>query len=658
METGATLLSIPFIPCKENRMTESKGTTTLSKTAAQLGKAIDQAVNGGAILAGCVLLFIAAITAYEVIVRYIFNAPTEWTLDLSIYLLLWFSYASVASLQKANRHVKVDLVISHFPPRTRAIWDIATNTIFLFFGVLLVYYSLEFTLSSYHDNEYGWSMLRILLWPVKASMPFGGLLLVLFLSKDIIVRLQSLPVRPPRGGETGLYDRPAILLAIFIALIAFSTYTFTIHGGLGLLFLMLTLLFGGVPIFPALGMVGIVGYFLVFGGESAVAASFPNTAYTSLENFALVCLPLFVFVGQAISSSGVSDELYNAATKWVGHLPGGEGIATVLACAIFAAVSISSVATATTIGLIAIPALAARKYNRSFSLGLLAAGGTLGIMIPPSGTMIIYSAVTEESLGKLFLAGVFPGILLALVFISYVVYFCLRNRDYDRLERASWKERIQATKAASWGLLAPVIILGGIYSGVFTPLESGGVAAIYVMVMVLVRRKVSLRDLLKMVSDSTFASIMVLSIIVGAMVMGDYMTLTKIPDLAVELVNSYNLSPWGVLATLMVLYLVMGMFLEVVSIMLITLPIVYPLIIKLGFDGIWFAVIITLNMEMACITPPVGLNLYAIQGISRAPLIHVIKGVSPFFFIMLIWMVFLCLFPSLSTWLPSTLVSR
>jgi C4-dicarboxylate transporter DctM subunit len=142
------------------------------------------------------------------------------------------------------------------------------------------------------------------------------------------------------------------------------------------------------------------------------------------------------------------------------------------------------------------------------------------------------------------------------------------------------------------------------------------------------------------------------------MVMGDYMTLTKIPDMAVELVNSYNLPPWGVLATLMVLYLVMGMFLEVVSIMLITLPIVYPLIIKLGFDGIWFAVIITLNMEMACITPPVGLNLYAIQGISRAPLINVIKGVTPFFFIMLIWMVFLYLFPSLSTWLPSTLVSR
>jgi C4-dicarboxylate transporter DctM subunit len=209
-----------------------------------------------------------------------------------------------------------------------------------------------------------------------------------------------------------------------------------------------------------------------------------------------------------------------------------------------------------------------------------------------------------------------------------------------------------------WGLLAPVIIMGGIYSGIFTPLEAGAIAAVYALGMILARRKVTFRQVLKMLGDSTFASTMVLSIIVGAMLLGEFMTLTKIPDQTIEFVSSLNMSPWGVMATLMVLYVILGMFLEVVSIMLITLPIVYPLIIKLGFDGIWFAVMITLNMEMACITPPVGLNLYAIQGIAQAKLADVLKGVWPFFFIMAIWMFFLALFPSLSTWLPQVVVPR
>jgi C4-dicarboxylate transporter DctM subunit len=200
--------------------------------------------------------------------------------------------------------------------------------------------------------------------------------------------------------------------------------------------------------------------------------------------------------------------------------------------------------------------------------------------------------------------------------------------------------------------------MGGIYSGIFTPLEAGAIAAVYALGMILVRRKVTWRQVVKMLGDSTFASTMVLSIIVGAMLLGEFMTLTKIPDRTIEFVSSLKMSPWGVMATLMVLYVILGMFLEVVSIMLITLPIVYPLIIKLGFDGIWFAVMITLNMEMACITPPVGLNLYAIQGIAQARLADVLKGVWPFFIIMVVWMFFLALFPSLSTWLPQVVVPR
>ena len=272
--------------------------------------------------------------------------------------------------------------------------------------------------------------------------------------------------------------------------------------------------------------------------------------------------------------------------------------------------------------------------------------------------MIIYSAVTEESLGKLFIAGVIPGLIMATGFILYVMYFCNKTGEYERRRKATWKERYAATKNGTWGLLAPVIILGGIYSGIFTPLESGAVAVLYVIAMVLVRRKVTLINLPKAFIETTFNSSMVLSIMVGAMLMGDFMTMMQIPVKAIQYIKDLGLSPAFVIVALMLIYVVLGMFLEVISCMLITLPIVYPLIISLGFDGIWFAVMVTINMEMALITPPVGLNLYVIASVGKSQIFNVVKGVIPFFFIMVAVIIIVGFFPILSTWLPSLMVTR
>ena len=619
---------------------------------------IDHIIRYLSLAAANIVIVMAFITTFEVVSRYVFNAPTQWTLDLSIYLLVWYCYATIASLQQQGRHIRVDLITSHFTPRTQFVWDILTNILFLIFISLVIYYGLGYFWHSYSNQEYSWAMWRVLIWPVKLAVPFGGICIAIVLLKQILLGFRNYPKPSDEKNEGGLLNRLKVTMPVYIFLILGSAYLYTVNGALGMLLLMLALLFGGVPIFPALGLVGVVGYYLVIGGESALGASFPSVAYSSLENFALVCLPLYIFVGQAISSSGVSEEIYNAASKWVGHLPGGEAVATILACSIFAAVSTSSVATAMTIGLIAIPALLARKYEKEFSYGLLAAGGTLGIMIPPSGTMIIYSAVTEESLGKLFIAGVIPGILLAGLFIGYAVYYCVKTGKYEKVKPATWKERMQASFSAFWGLLAPLIILGGIYSGVFTPMEAGAIAVVYVLLMVLIRGKMKIKGIGQVALLATNNSTMILSIIVGAMLLGDYMTLSKIPDQATDFIANSNFSPTQVIIFLMAMYVVLGMFLEVISIMLITLPIVYPIIIKLGFDGIWFAVLITLNMEMAIITPPVGLNLYVIQGICNARLSEILKGVTPFFIIMVIWMVVLGVFPSLSTWLPSAMIKR
>ncbi len=645
----------PLIVEREMRL--NVAASPVARAGRAVGRGIDALVEGANLIAGVVLLVLVAITCYEVFCRKVLNSPTIWTQDLSVYLFIWLGYLGVAYVEKNDRHVKVDILTSALPQRTQAVWDVLTSAAAVVFMALLVYYGGQYFLDSFQSHEQTWSMWKVLIWPVKLAIPFGGALMAIYSVRRMIGRISYVRNTPLEVGS-GIGSKPWTLIAVFLALLACGVYLMTVNPTLGFVAMMFILLFGGVPIFAALGLVGVTGFWMVFGGSAAVESYFSAVAFDSLNDFVLVCLPLFILAGQLLQSGGVSGELYDTVTSWVGHFPAGEAIATILACSVFAAISSSSVATAATIGLIALPALAARKYNKPFSYGLLAAGGTLGIMIPPSGTMIIYSSVTDESLGKLFMAGVIPGLILASGFIVWSAVFCARRHDYERRPRASWRQRLHATKNGTWGILAPLIILGGIYSGVFTPLEAGAVAAAYCMLVVLVRRKVSPRELPKVMGESTLSSVMVLIIIVGALTLGDFMTLMKVPEQAMAFVSSLGLPPMGVIAMLMLIYIILGMFLEVVSCMLITLPIVYPMIIALGFDGIWFAVLMTLNMEMACISPPVGLNLYVIQGITRAPLGHILRGVWPFFVVMCLCMVLFALVPQLSTWLPSLMISR
>jgi C4-dicarboxylate transporter DctM subunit len=279
-------------------------------------------------------------------------------------------------------------------------------------------------------------------------------------------------------------------------------------------------------------------------------------------------------------------------------------------------------------------------------------------MIPPSGPMILYSAVTQESLGKLFLAGVIPGLILSSMFILYASLYCKHTGEYEKIPPTTWKEKFEALKRAFWGLITPAIILGGIYTGVFTPLESGAVAVAYAIVMGLLRKRLTFGSVGGALIASLKTSTMIMCIIIGALILGNFMTQMRVPNVVLEYVNSMGLPPWGVVFAIMVIYVIMGCFLEAVSIIMITVPIVYPLITSLGFDGIWFAVMLTLNMEMAMITPPVGMNLYVVMGLTKSPISNIVKGVIPFFFIMVVAMVIYGLFPSLSTWLPGVMIKK
>ncbi len=415
--------------------------------------------------------------------------------------------------------------------------------------------------------------------------------------------------------------------------------------------LLLLLLVLGLPVAFSLGMAGVAGMLLFMGGDGALA-QLPIIGYKSLDDFVLTAVPLYILMSQILLTGKVGNDLFELANKWLRHLPGGLGIATVMACAVFAAITGSSVACAVTIGAIAIPEMLSRGYDRSLVLGAVAAGGTLGILIPPSIPMILYGAITDESIGKLFMSGVVPGAILTILFIMVVVY---RSRNLPLEAPASWDERLSALKKSFWGLMLPVIVVGGIYSGIFTPTEAAGIGTVYSLIITfLIYRTLSLKDMPEILEDTIKTTCMIFAIMIGASLFGFVLTILDAPQALTNFVVDMQTNRWVIFVAINILLLFLGCILESVSIIFITLPILFPLIVKLGFDPIWFNVVMLINLELALITPPVGMNLFVLQGISPdSKMTQIIKGVIPFGVIMALEILLLCFFPQIATWLPT-----
>ena len=416
---------------------------------------------------------------------------------------------------------------------------------------------------------------------------------------------------------------------------------------------LLLLLFMGLPVAFSLGLTGMAGFTVMMGPQAL--AQIPIIAYKTLDDFVLSSIPLYILLSQILLTGKVGNDLYEVAGKWVRHLPAGLGVATVLACAAFAAISGSSVATAVTIGMVAIPEMVSRGYPKELVLGLVAGGGTLGILIPPSIPMILFGAITGDSVGALFMAGVLPGLLLTGLFILYVILFVAKKVPAQ--PPASWDERFAALRHSSWGLFLPVLIIGGIYSGIFTPTEAAAVGTIYsLFITFFVYRTLSMRDLPGILVETAKSNAMVLAIVVGAMLYGFVLTIMQIPQHLTEIVTGMDVNRWIIFLAINVLLLFLGCILESISIILITVPLLYPLILKLGFDPIWFAVILVINLELALITPPVGMNLFVIQGISPGTkMTEILRGVLPFALLMVLTLVIVAWQPWLATWLPDYL---
>lgn len=420
---------------------------------------------------------------------------------------------------------------------------------------------------------------------------------------------------------------------------------------LGILIALLALLLLGIPVAFALGGLGLT--LLMIQDFSLIMI--PQSLYSSIDNFVLLAIPLFLLMSNILLKCGAGQQLFAAAQSWVGHWPGGLGVATIISCGLFAAISGSSVATAATIGTIAVPEMTQRGYPKKFVLGLLAAGGTLGILIPPSIVLIVYGVITEESIIDLFLAGVGPGIFLVILFSAYSIVYARYKGDFENIERAPWSTRMKATTQAMPTMLIAVVIILGIYSGIFTPTEAAGVGLFMALLVTLASRTLTLARLKEACLDSMRTTVTILLIVAGAKIFAKAITLYQIPVTVSNLVTTSFSEPWAFTFAICVVLLVMGLFLEALGMLLIMMPVLYPALLAIGIDPIWFGIVFVIMVECALITPPVGLNLFIMQAVGKATLGEVSKGVVPFIAMMLATVFVLYFWPDLAMYLVRVL---
>ncbi len=447
----------------------------------------------------------------------------------------------------------------------------------------------------------------------------------------------------------------------------------TVIGVAGLV-LMLVLMLLRLPVALAMLLIGFFGTafanaskFLHLGMASdqawskAWAIAFSNIsgeAFEAASNYNLLVIPMFVLMGSIAGVSGMSNDLFKAAYRWMGHFKGGLASATIAACAGFAALSGSSLASAVTMGRVALPAMKTYKYDDSLATGTVAAGGTLGFLIPPSGGMIIYAILTDQSIGRLFMAGIIPGILLTLLFIATIAIVVVRNPAAGpRGERSSARAKFESLVDALPILTVIAITIGGMYTGYFTPVEASSAGAFFTFVVAALKRKLTLEKLRIVVLQSMSATATIFMILIGAFVFIPFMSLTELPTRLITLLTSLPIGELGVLAAIVAAYLVLGMFLESMAMLVLTLPVVIPIAIALNWDLIWFGIIVVILLEMGMISPPVGINVFVVKSIvPDVPMRRIFSGIWPFWLAMLAMVILLVAFPDIALYLPRTIV--
>jgi C4-dicarboxylate transporter DctM subunit len=614
-----------------------------------LASAVDGTASIFSVISAVLMFFCAIIVMIDIVARFL-NHPYKWAMDLTTYLMVIYIFLSLAYAMKSGAHICADIFVSRLNDRMQHLMKAFG---FLFSGVgsaVLAYYTFIWAVEGLHSGVRAYTATRYFMWPARMVAAISLILLALMAMRLMAEEFYKAR-RNADGCTFGLgLNKPWIIVPAMFILLFFSVILFKANPILGITLMLITLLIAGTPIGFSILLTAICCLFFTFGGWKSVLTS-PPSAFNFVNSYSIMSLPMFLFAGNVMARGGLGEALFNLGKVYVGHIKGGLGIAVIIACTIFGALSGSGTACALTIGAVAYPLLVKHGYNRGMAAGLIAVAGGIGILIPPSNSFITYGLISDVPIGELFVAGIIPGLLMGLFLIIAMMFLILHKHKTNVLPKATWSERRHATGKGIWAILMPVVVLGGIYNGIFTVTEAAAVSAVYAIIYTIFAGALNKEAMWKVLLESIQSVAFLMLIMMSAAVLQKNITLLRLPDKLLALLG--DTPGWMFIIVLMIFCILLGCFLEGVSITTLTVPVTAPILLAYGYNLTWYGVLLSLNLTLAAVTPPVGLNLFVMQKISGENVNTVIKGALYFCFCVIILMVVVALFPGLSLWLPS-----
>lgn len=626
----------------------------------QFTNALDRfgGLMGGAFvtIAAIILAVQMFLTTTDVVLRYGFTRPFAWSYELTRFFLLVIIFFGIAYVALTKSNVRITVLTRHLSQRSQVVLNFITALLGLFLFVFITWQGAVQAMTLFEAKQI-FSNLNLPVYVALVMLCIGCFAFCVVLLKDVFTSLDDVLQELSRTAW------PWVGLGVVISLVVFlSPYWYPLSGLelnstqwsiLGII-LFLLLLVSGMPIAFGMALAGYIGVSCLISVDAGLNLLKTTPAATSMR-YTFSVVPLFVLMGQFAYQSGIIKDLYYSMRKWLGRLPGGLAIASIGGCAGFAAVCGSSVASGAAMSAICYPELKRHKYDPGIATGSIAAGGTLGIMIPPSLDFIVYGVLTLTSIGALFIAGIFPGLLMAFLFMITAYVLCRHNPKLGPPgPTATLKEKVMAAGSV-WPIVALfLVVIGGIYLGVFTPTEAGGIGAFGSFVIALSKRGLTWRTFFDSLKNTVETAAMILIILIGAMILGYFLTLTKVPLNLASSLAALPVNRWVIIAVAMLMYIALGCIMDSFATMIITVPIIFPAIMSLGFDPVWFGVLMIITVELGLITPPVGMLAFIISGVTKEVSIGaVFRGVMPFLIVDFFAVALIMAFPQISLFLPS-----
>jgi tripartite ATP-independent transporter DctM subunit len=627
----------------------SRAGNLLLRAAGAIERPIGSVSSRAGALSAILSLLMATIIVLDVAAKYFLGTSIQFTMEGETLLLVMVTFLSLAETQRNGRHISIDLITSGLPAKVR----LFCKTVFSIFGLsLFLIMGWQMGTRGMREHAEGATTIvsHIPLFLFSWLGTFGCLLICLVLFKELLEnasRMMTTFRKPMFFLGLGLVLASAILVLPYVYQ-GLGIRVGNTALGAGMLAFSLLLMFLGFPVAFTMAFVGLLGLWLL-GGKEVALGFVQLAAFDSVAEYYLCVVPFFILMGLFCLNAGISKALFHSAHKWVGRTPGGLAIATVMGCGGFAAICGDSMANAATMGSVALPEMKKFKYHDSLATGSVAAGGTLGILIPPSIGFIAYGIVTQESVGKLFIAGIFPGLLLMFLFCLNIFLHCRWNPSLGpAAPGVSWHEKFLSLRGTWQVIVLFGVVMGGIYSGVTTPTEAGGVGVIGALILAAFSRGFSWKKLYDSLVDGIQMSVMLITMLIGVTILNNFIVLTRLPADLSNLLQSMNLSPYVFFVCVMMLYLVLGMVMNIIPMIMVTLPILFPSILAMGFG-----VVMVIMMEMGQISPPVGINVFVIAAVAKdVPMGRIFTGILPFILCEVATIVLLCLFPKIALFLP------